>query len=159
MRNNDRSVERGRFCCPAGSPVKDVFSPIVNPDGTMELVCTGSVNTDEEIESYRESCSLESILSRFANGDYSALNRYEPLYCDLTEFPKTYAEVLQHAINAENGFLALPTEVKQKYNNNWREWLAAAGTDSWFQDLGIDPVSRETKSAATPDQEVTTDES
>ena len=89
MRNNVIAADRGRFICSSGSGIKDVYSPIVLEDGSIELKVTGQVDTDAEIDSYAESCSLEVILSRYANGDTSALNRYKPMYLDLAEFPKT----------------------------------------------------------------------
>lgn len=126
-----------RFVCDPGSPCKPVYSPVLQEDGTIVLAETGKVNTQEMIDIEAEQCSLEVILARYANGDLDALNRYEPLYADVSDFPKTYAEYLQHAINAENGFHKLPVEVQKKYDNNWRNWLMASGTEDWFKDLGL----------------------
>lgn len=138
MRNNVFSQKRGRFCCSSGSPVKNSYYPEVQPDGTIRLVVDGEINTDDIIESYAASCSLEVILNRFKMGDTSALNVKVPLYLDLTEFPKTYAEVLQLGIDAENRFAQLPVDVKQQFNNNWREWLAMTGTEEWFKSFGVE---------------------
>lgn len=145
MRNDDFARIRGRFCCDPGNPIKDVFDPVFNKDGTITLVKTGEINSDDEINSYAESCSIENILARYANGDASALNRYEPLYLDLTEFPTNYIEVMQHAINAERGFDALPVDIKSKYDNNWRLWLSKCGTEEWYKDLGVEPIKSDVK--------------
>lgn len=151
MRNNIIAQERGRFCSPSGSAVKTIYSPMVRDDGVIELVPSGKKNTDEEIQSYAASCSLENILARYRAGDTSVLNVNIPQYLDLTEFPKTYAEVLQLGIDAEVRFNGLPIEIKRKYDNNWRVWLAQTGSEQWFADLGIskdkevefDPVEKE----------------
>lgn len=137
MRNNIISQKRGRFFCSSGNPIKIVYSPVVKDDGTIVLEASGKFNTDDCIESYRDSCSLENILARFYNGDVSVLNVNEPQYLDLTEFPKTYAEILQLGIDAEVRFNSLPIDVKRKYDNNWRVWLSRCGQDSWFADLGV----------------------
>lgn len=154
MRNNVFAAERGRFCCSSGSPVKPEFSPVVRDDGVIELVQTGEINTDEIIESYAQSCSLESILNRFKNGDQAALNVKVPMYLDLTQFPKTYAEILQLGIDAENRFNALPADVKREWNNNWREWLAQTGSEKWFKSFGIEKPVEDVK-----EEEVKNDES
>lgn len=135
-----------RFFCDPGSSFKTLYSPVLQEDGTIVLVETGKLNTQEVIDIEAEQCSLEVILSRYANGDLDALNRFEPVYADVSAFPKTYAEFLQHAINAENGFHKLPVDVQKKYDNNWRAWLMASGTEDWFKDLGL--VSNKTDSQA-----------
>lgn len=150
MRNFDIALQRGRFFCSAGSPKKEIFSPVLRADGIIELVSTGFVDTDEEIESQVPSCSLENLLIRFQNGDQEALSQMRGVYMDLTDQPSTYAEYLQAAINAEQGFDKLPVEVKRKYDNNWRLWLMQAGSKEWFSDLGIHEKS---------ESEVKTDES
>lgn len=139
-----------RFLSDPGSGTKILYSPILQDDGTIVLVESGKVDTDEAMNIEAQSCSLESILTRYANGDIEALNRYEPIYADVSDFPKTYAEYLQHAINAENGFHKLPVEVQKKYDNNWRNWLMASGTEDWFRDLGI--VSDKSDSQTVSDE-------
>lgn len=131
MRNNVFSLKRGRFFSDPGDPIHVVLSPELQKDGTLKLVKIGSENTDEIIASYYESTTLECILSKFANGDMSALNRYQPLYMDVTQMPKTLAEAQQKVINAEYAFNALPADVKEQFGNNFNVWLAQAGSDDW----------------------------
>lgn len=138
MRNNIVSQKRGRFCCSAGSPEHRLYAPVVQFDGTIRLEECGIENTDELIESFAQSCSIEAILNRYKNGDVSALNVSVPQYLDLTQFPRTYAEVLQLGIDAEVRFNALSVEEKKKWNNNWREWLAQTGSEEWFKSFGIE---------------------
>ena len=133
MRNNDIAIKRGRICADPGDPMHKVFAPEMLEDGTIKLVQTGVENTDEIIQSYYESTTLESILSRFAAGDTSALNRYEPIYVDVTQQPKTLAEALQTVINSRNAFDALPVQVKQQFDNDYNKWLATAGTEKWYE--------------------------
>ena len=53
----------------SGSPVRDLFEPIVNDDGSIDLKISGQENTDEMIQSYGESCDLNVILTRVMNGE------------------------------------------------------------------------------------------
>lgn len=126
-----------RFTCDPGTGTKIVYSPVLQKDGTVLLVESGKIDTDEAINIEADQCSLEAILTRYANGDLEALNRFEGIYADVSDFPKTYAEYLQHAINAENGFHRLPIEIQKKYDNNWKKWLMESGTKDWYKDLEI----------------------
>ena len=132
MRNTEYSAKRGRMNSDPGSPIHVVLQPELQKDGTLKLVPVGKENTDEIIASYYESTTLECILAKFANGDMSALNRYQPLYIDVTEMPKSLAEAQQKIINAEYAFNALPAEVKQQFGNNFNVWLAEAGSEDWM---------------------------
>lgn len=132
MRNLYFSHKRGfKATCP-GDPMHPIRDVIVQPDGSVELEVIDYENTDVIIDSFASSCSLENILARFANGDTSALNRYQPIYMDVSEFPKTLAESQQQLINAENAFNALPVEVKQKFGSDWRLWLSQSGSEEWY---------------------------
>lgn len=132
MRNNQVSISRGRFLSSSGSSIHDIYDSKVMEDGSIKLVKVGEENTDEIIESYAASCSLENILARFSSGDTSALNRYSPFYGDVAEVPKTLAGCMQLMIDAEKAFDGLPASVKNQFNNNWREWTASAGSEAWY---------------------------
>lgn len=132
MFNMDFARKRGHVKSCPGDKMHPVRSPIVQNDGTIKLEVTGYEDTDEIIDSYAASCSLEAILARFAAGDSTALNRYAPIYADVSEYPKTLAEAQQQLINAENAFNALPVEVKQKFGNDWHVWLSNADKPEWL---------------------------
>lgn len=135
MRNNDVSKARGRFCTDPGNPIHTIYDSAVDPDGTIVLKPIGRENTDEIIESYRESTELSNIIARFLNGESDVLNRYTPMYADMTEFPKNYREVLDSFIRAENAFNALPLETRRMFDSDWRKWLSQAGTESWLNSM------------------------
>lgn len=132
MRNNDFAKTRQRFIADPGNPNHTVYSPQMEKDGSLTLVAIGEENTDEVIQSYYESTTLEVILAKFANGDMSALNKYQPIYMDVTQQPKTLAEALQKIINSHNAFDALPVDIKQKFDNDFNKWIASAGTEDWY---------------------------
>ena len=44
-----------------GDPIRPVYAPKVLPDGNIELVVTGVENTDEIIQSYRETTDMAYI--------------------------------------------------------------------------------------------------
>lgn len=124
------------FTCP-GSPIKDLYSPVVNDDGTITLEKSGEENIAEYINSFAESTDIQTIVKRFTNGEINVLNQREGTYGDFTQMPKTYAEFLQKKIDAENVFKKLPLDVKDKFDNDINKFLVSAGSDDWFEKLGL----------------------
>lgn len=125
----------GSIVSEPGNPIKPVYKPLVNKDGTITLVQEGFVNTDEEIQSYEESVDIDVIVARYMNGDLDALNKHVGQYGDFTQMPKTYAEVLQMQIDAKNTFMSLPVEIRQKFDNDPNQFFAQSGTEDWFKKL------------------------
>lgn len=118
-----------------GNPIKPVYKPQVNKDGSITLVVDGYVNTDEEIQSFAESVDIENIVARYLNGDVSALHQHIGQYGDFTNMPKTYAEVLQMQIDARNVFDGLPSEIKAKFNNDPNQFFVQSGSKEWYDKL------------------------
>lgn len=123
------------FVSDPGSPIEITYSPKVNKDGSIELVETGKVNTDEMIQSYKDSTDIRMILARCAEGDFSGLNMKTPMYGDFTQMPKTYAEALQLRIDADNLFNSLPVDIKQKFDNDSNKFFAQSGTEEWYKNI------------------------
>lgn len=135
MKNNEVIKERGRFISDSGDPIHVIYAPVVMPDGSISLKKSGEENTDDIIESYRMSTDLKMIIQNYLAGDQSALDRYHGLYLDLTEYPKDYREAMDAFLNAEMAFTALPDGIRQKFSNDYRQWLALAGTKEWIDSM------------------------
>ena len=156
MRCIEVSAARKPIFSEPGSPIHPVFSPELQADGSLKLVQIAVENTDEIIQSFYESTTLECILSRFMHGDTSALNRYQPIYADLSDAPHTLAEALQTVINSRKAFDALPVDIKKEFDSDFNKWLASAGSPSWLH--AMDPVlspfndnNKKVEAAATAD--------
>lgn len=100
-------------------------------DGSIALIENGYIDTDQMIESHRQSVELSTLIARYNNGDLSALNQVNGFYADVANAPKTLPEALQIVFNAESAFNQLPVDVKKEFGSDWRQWLADAGTDEW----------------------------
>lgn len=114
-----------------GSPIHVLYGPKVLKDGTIELVEIGKENTDDYIQSFEEVTDMSFILAKLESGDLSVINKRQPFYGDFTEVPKTFAEVLQLRIDAQNMFDRLSADVKEKFDNDVNKFLATAGTEEW----------------------------
>ena len=105
------------FSCPGLSELTD-FAPVLDDDGVLSLEPIGKTDLRAMIDSYRESCDLNVILTRYANGDASALCATQGSYFDAVGMPGTYAEMLNTVITAENEFMKLPLNVRERLRNN-----------------------------------------
>ncbi|ALS03501.1 VP3 [Gokushovirus WZ-2015a] len=108
-----------------GTPVHTLLKPEFDSKGNYELVEAGEVNIYDEIQSHAESCDINVLMKKYQNGDPTALSKVQGTYFDATGMPKTYAEMLNTLIDAENQFNALPLDERAKFDHSFEKWLAA----------------------------------
>lgn len=124
-----------------GSGVKDVYTPRYDEFGVLDLVVSGQEDLYGYIQSHYESTDIHVILERFAAGDVDVLSRHQGFYADMSDMPKTYAEVLNAVIAGENAFDHLPIEIKQKFGNSFAVWLSSMDSPEWSEKMGFDKPS------------------
>lgn len=93
-------------------------------------------NLYSEIQSHKESVDINCILERFERGDMNVLNRRTGIYLDVTDMPKSYAEMYQRIMDAEAHFKSLPLDIREKFNHSPQEFFAAIGTQKWIDVFG-----------------------
>lgn len=142
----------GRVHTRPGSRIKPVYQARKTENGSIELVQTGEENIYDAIQAEREGCELTSILRRFANGETDVLSRTQGMYGDFTNFPTTYAEMLNKLIEGRAVFEGLPLEERQKYGNDFGVWLQSfdnvsseTSNDESAPVKELDPVTMEVK--------------
>lgn len=112
-----------------GSGMKDTYKMHVDENGKRELKKSGEYNLYADIQSYKDSVSIDYILTRFINGDETALSRVQGIYGDFTQMPRTMAELQQRVIDAENLFNNLPLDIREQYNFSASEFFAQLDSD------------------------------
>ena len=139
MRNKNAKVsDPNEFITCPGEHEKIQYSAKVLPDGSIDLVESGRIDIDAMINSQRESTDISFILRKMKEtGDMTVLAQNPGVYGDFTEFPKTYAEILQLRIDSENSFYQLSPDIRAKFDNDFNKYFASAGTDDWFEKLGV----------------------
>lgn len=137
-----------------GERVKTLYSPVFDEFGHMELKESGKENLYDFIQSHKESTDIHVILARFVNGDTQALARRQVFYADLTEFPSTYADVVNTMHQAEDYFTHLPVEVRAKFGHDFNKFLASLDNPQTLVDLGFvaSPVSQDGAPPAPTEQ-------
>ena len=128
-----------KFVSNPGERYRDVFTPKIDKDGSIELVVTGKEDLWELHNADREYCDLNKIVEQVNNGDLSALQRGNPAFIDILGAPKSLAEAYEINFRAEHAFENLPANIKERFNNSFMQFLEGAGSPEWFDLLKIDP--------------------
>lgn len=120
----------------AGSPFREIRQPVVR-DGKVVVEVVGKENFNDFINSFADSCDINVLVSRAVNGEPEVLNRRQGMYGDFTQFPKTYAEVLQRVINANSLFDSLPADIRVRFDNDVYKFISEMDNADWFEKAGF----------------------
>lgn len=124
MRNkNARIPNVGSIHTFSGSPVRTILEPRFD-GSTTKLVSVGEENIQDRIEAEALYTDINYMLNRLSLGDLSVLSQKRPMYGDFTGLPSDPIEALNLVHQSEFAFSQLPSEEKQKYNNDWKRWFA-----------------------------------
>lgn len=107
----------------SGDPIRIVYSGKLDVDGTLVLEKVGEENIYDYIQSFAESVDINNILKRYQNGEDGVLERVQGFYFDTTQLPKTMSDLLNKINFAESEFEKLPVEFKEKYGNDFEQFL------------------------------------
>ena len=132
--------KRGRFFTSPGSPIHKTYGGRYDEKGRVVLEETGQENVYDLIQSYADSCDIHVLMKRFQGGDPTALSARQGFYGDVLDFPKTYAEALNHMHEMEERFMELPVEIRAKFNHSFQEFLACSGEPDFMEKLGVTPA-------------------
>ena len=144
---------RDRVFSDPGSPEHITYAGHYDEKGRVVLEESGRENIYDFIQSHAESCDIHVLMKRYQNGDVEALSQKQGFYGDFLDFPKTYAEALNHMNEMERQFMALPVETREKFGNSFTEFLAASAEPDFLDRLGI-----KKESVTEPDPDISKDE-
>ena len=128
---------RDRIFSDTGSPEHITYAGHYDEKGRVILEESGRENIYDFIQSHAESCDIHVLMKRYQNGDIDALSQKQGFYGDFLDFPKTYAEALNHMNEMERQFMALPVETREKFGNSFTEFLAASAEPDFLDRVGI----------------------
>lgn len=126
-----------------GCGIVPLYRADYTKEGVLELKEDGEHDLYADIQSHVASTDIHMILDRYFAGDPEALNRVQGSYIDASEVPDNYHEAMSLLYNARKDFLTLPPEIKEKFNNDPDQWIAALGTADWFTKMQVSGVSAE----------------
>lgn len=131
-----------------GSRYREIREPVLE-DGRRVVKVVGKEDLQDYINSFADACDVELLVRKAVNGDDTALNQRQGMYGDFSDFPKTYAEVLQRVIDAENLFQKLPPDVRARFENSTYKFISEMDEPDWALRAGL-----AAESAADPDEKV-----
>ena len=87
---------------------------------------------------------MSFILTQLKLGNTAVLNQGSGFYGDFTDVPENLAEAQQVLIDGEQAFNQLPLDVRQQFDNNFRNWLFTSGSPDWMKKMEkLIPVQEE----------------
>lgn len=134
-----------------GNPIRIVYSGKLDVDGKLVIEEVGKENLYDYIQSFAESVDINNIIRRFENGETNLLERVQGFYFDTTELPKNMSELLNKIHAAETGFERMPADFKEKYGNDFQQFLCTFSPDDLISTIEFD-------SGNVDEKEVKTDE-
>ena len=140
---------------PSGNRFAEDISLKYDERGNRIFYSKGTIDLYEKIQSFKDDCDLELIIARCtASGDFSALQRVQGFYADVSNMPKNLAEVYSSVNAAQNLFSRLPQSIASKFAN-FEDFLSSLGDEKKMVDIfGVKPVSR-SKASNSDDKEDT----
>lgn len=119
-----------------GSPYLEEYEYRVDKNGVNKLVKTDKkTNVYERIQADYDSTDINKLMLRFSLGDTEAINVRSGQFLDVTQMPETLAEVFDRAVQAEQLFVQLPTDLKEMFNNSSSEFFAAYGSKEFEEKI------------------------
>lgn len=127
-----------------GSRFHDVYTPVYDHNGVLDLEVSGQDDIYDMIQSHAESCDINVLLARYAAGDTTVLSQRQGLYIDATGLPHTYAEMLNAVVAAESTFNSLPVDVRAQFGHSFERFLAELDKPETLDKLGLSPLPTDT---------------
>lgn len=130
----DKVTKSSDYRSRTGDKYLDEYEYRIDENGVKKLVKTDKkINVYDRIQADYDSTDINKLMLRFSLGDTEAINVKQGQYIDVTDMPKTLAEVFDKAVKAEQLFVELPTDLKEMFNNSPSEFFAKFGTKE-FED-------------------------
>lgn len=136
--NQSRREAVERFPAAVGSGVVQLYTPKINEAGILELIPDGEHNLYQEIQSHARSTDIDLVVERYFSGDPEALTRVQGTYMDVSSVPQNFHEAIDLVQRSEREFATLPPSVRDKFGNDWQQWLAAMGSEDWIAKMQIE---------------------
>lgn len=104
--------------------------------GYEYLAPTGEYeNVYDRIQADYPSTDINILMERFALGETEAINFKQGFYADVTDMPKTYAELFQRYEDSRKFFDELPADLKEMFNNSFTEfWSEMDSSEKSFME-------------------------
>lgn len=103
------------------------YKEVLNKNGKKELKEVGKINVYEKIQEARAGSALDEITKKYLiKINDMDLTKLEEAVTDLTNVPTNLIETMNVINNAKEIYESAPAELKNRFNNNFTEFIAGA---------------------------------
>lgn len=120
-----------------GSPIVDDYLAETSRFGDVNLTKIGTSNLYERIQSYADSCDMALLISRYMQGDTTALNRVQALYGDFTDAPRSIADAISLFDRVSADFASLPVDIKEQFDNDPTKFISSLGSPEFAEKMAV----------------------
>lgn len=121
-----------------GRRMHPVYAVKIDNHGHKTVYQTGEHDQYADIQASRPD-EMRSILERALKGDQGAIlavQQRHGYYADVTNAPKTLAEMQQLILDATHDFELLPAEIRERFENNVDQFISEYGSQEFAQKMG-----------------------
>ena len=121
-----------------GRRMHPVYAVKIDDHGHKTVYQTGEHDQYADIQASRPD-EMRSILERALKGDQGALlavQQRHGFYADVSNAPKTLAEMQQLILDATHDFELLPAEIRERFENNVDQFISEYGSQEFAQKMG-----------------------
>lgn len=112
-----------------------VYKATYDNKGIRKLVVDKEVDIYEKIQEDAKDTGLTNIFSKYGLSIYDQLSKHEEKLVDLTNLPTNLMEAMNVIDDAKYAFDRQSKEIKQKFNNDFKQFIAASETGQLAQVL------------------------
>lgn len=150
LKKNNIGDRPNSFVSQSGSGIKQEYVGKLDRDtGIIKLVPSKKKDLYAEIQSWKDSCDINKIVERYRSGEIDILNQVQGVYGDFSVAPSDLASAYAMSRDAEMQFDRLPSDVKERFNNNVYVWLSTAGSDDWLNNMSVGKVVQNVQDSVT----------
>lgn len=138
-----------------GRRMHPTYAVRIDNHGHKEVYQTGERDQYAEIQASRPD-EMRSILERALKGDQGALLSIQQragMYADVTNAPKTLAEMQQLIIDAKRDFEGLPASIRERFENNVEQFIAEYGSPLFAEKMGWNQQPQKTEEVKPSESE------
>lgn len=110
-----------------------VYKAVYDKNGVRSLIKDKEVDIYEKIQEYAKDTSLTNMFSKYGLSVYDQLKKSEEQLVDLTNLPTNLMEAMSVIDEAKYAFDRQSKDVKAKFNNDFKQFIAASETGQLAQ--------------------------
>lgn len=112
---------------------------------TRQRVAIENTEPAVTVQYFKEECDIHNILAKYSDQGVLFQHRGTPQYGDFTDI-QTYQDALNAVLEANEGFLELPSDIRKYFNNDPKEFVEFCSNEKNLDEmrrLGLAPEARE----------------